>query len=185
MTNPQRLTPDLAALVDLFYPSAEELARFDEVSAERMSADHRTLLAHNNHMTVTIESFHGSLVDVNVRRENIAENHYAREILLTRQSDGAVVQYGIMRVDFAHLDQPVREKIHERRLPLGRILITHNVLRQVELQSLWQITPAEPLARMLDMSAHQTTHGRTALIYCDGEPAIELLEIVTPVSFFQ
>jgi len=26
----------------------------------------------------------------------------------------------------------------------------------------------------------QTTYGRTALIYCNGEPAVELLEIVTP-----
>jgi hypothetical protein len=27
----------------------------------------------------------------------------------------------------------------------------------------------------------QITYGRTAIIHCDGEPAVELLEIVTPV----
>ena len=181
MPQPSRLTPDLAALVDLFYHAPAALAQFDEVTAEAMSNEHRTLLAHNNHMTVTVEAFHDSLVDVVVCRENISENHYAREILLNRQSDGGVVQYGIMRVDFARLDEPVCEEIRSRHLPLGRILITHNVLRQVQLQSLWKVTPAEPLAQRLGMSAPAITYGRTALIYCDGEPTIELLEIVTPV----
>jgi hypothetical protein len=33
---------------------------------------------------------------------------------------------------------------------------------------------------MFGLAKPQTVYGRTALIYCNGEPAIELLEIVTP-----
>jgi phenylpyruvate tautomerase PptA (4-oxalocrotonate tautomerase family) len=68
----------------------------------------------------------------------------------------------------------------QRQAPLGRVLIQHNVLREVQLTSLWRINPAEELRNLLDLPAGQIIYGRTALIYCNGEPAVELLEIVTP-----
>jgi hypothetical protein len=34
---------------------------------------------------------------------------------------------------------------------------------------------------LFQLDRPQTTYGRTALIECDGEPAIELLEIVSPI----
>jgi hypothetical protein len=34
---------------------------------------------------------------------------------------------------------------------------------------------------MFDIGPADTTYGRTAVIDCNGEPAVELLEIVTPV----
>jgi hypothetical protein len=36
------------------------------------------------------------------------------------------------------------------------------------------------LATLLGIATSSTIYGRTALIYCDGEPAVELLEIVAP-----
>ena len=65
-------------------------------------------------------------------------------------------------------------------IPLGRVLIDHNVLREVQLSSLWKLQPGEELRRILNTSEGQLIYGRTALIYCNGEPAVELLEIVTP-----
>jgi chorismate-pyruvate lyase len=139
----------------------------------------RKLLAHNEHMTVTVEAFHGSLVDVEVVRVAESQGHYAREILLRRQSDRAVVMYGIVRMNFAYVSAEVRRDIESRRIPLGRVLIEHNVLRQVQLLDLWQIDPGPDLCRLLELPATPQIFGRTALIYCDGEPAVELLEIVS------
>jgi chorismate-pyruvate lyase len=189
----------LQTLVELFHPGWQPLGRFDEVAADAMPANARRLLAHENHMTVTVEAFHDSLVDVQVIASRLDDRHYAREILLTRQSDGRVVQYGIMRVNFRFVDDEVREEIIRRDVPLGRILIQHNVLREVQLQSLWRIEASPLLARRLgspvacqgrlqasqcdvdpDADAPLVVFGRTALIYCNGEPAVELLEIVAP-----
>ena len=60
------------------------------------------------------------------------------------------------------------------------MLIEHNVLREVQLASLYRVTPGPELCRLLEVVQSTTTYGRTAFIYCDGYPAVELLEIVAP-----
>jgi hypothetical protein len=62
------------------------------------------------------------------------------------------------------------------------VLIEHNVLREVQLCGLWQIHAGPALAKMLSVQVDEVVWGRTALIFCDGEPAIKLLEILTPTS---
>ena len=172
---------DLDTLVALFYRDPALLGQFELVSAHEMPADYQTLLAHQNHMTVTVERFHISPVDVRVLSSQMTGTHYARKILLARQSDGVIVQFGIVRINFAFLDDDVRREIESRSRPLGRILIEYNVLREVELVSLWRVTPGEDLRSQFNLPPGVATYGRTALIHCNGEPAVELLEIVTPV----
>jgi hypothetical protein len=75
----------------------------------------------------------------------------------------------------------VRREVESQATPLGRILIAHNVLRVVHLTKLWKVTPGADLQRMFGISPDHITYGRTAIIDCDGKPAIELLEIVAPV----
>ncbi len=173
-------TPYLPDLVGLFYERPQELGTFEPMLAADVPQPYRRLLAHNKHMTVTVEEFHGSKVDVKVLATRRDNGFYSRKILLTRQSDGLVVQFGIPRLNMSYLDEEVRREIESETKPLGRILIDHNVLREVQFAGLWKIQPGPDLGRMFGLSAPQTVYGRTALIYCNGEPAIELLEIVTP-----
>jgi hypothetical protein len=182
MPVPQPTMPDLDTLVGLFYDRPEELGQFEEVAADAMPETYRTLLAHEEHMTVTVEAFHRSQVDVQVLARLSTPIHYARKILLRRQSDRQVVQFGIMRVKLAFLEAVVREKIVGEQIPLGRVLIDHNVLRQVRLSALWRVAPGVDLCRMFGQTSPRSTYGRTAMIDCNGEPAIELLEIVTAVG---
>jgi chorismate-pyruvate lyase len=172
--------PDLMELVGLFYAHSAELADFAPVAPCDIPEPYRQLLAHDQHMTVTVEQFHGCPVDVRVIEHKLAPPHYARKILLTRQSDGAVVQFGIVRIDLDQVDPAAREEILARQKPLGRILIEHNVLREVELVDLWRVTPGHDLRELFHLADVEQTYGRTALIHCNGQPAIELLEIVTP-----
>lgn len=173
--------PNLAGLIQLFYERPEELATFQPIaSADDVPEPYRRLLAHNEHMTVTVEDFHGSKVDVRVLATRRDGMFYSRKILLTRQSDGKVVQFGIPRLNFIYLEEDVRREIESETKPLGQVLIDHDVMREVQLAALWKVTPGADLCRMFGLAAPQTTYGRTALIYCNGEPAIELLEIVTP-----
>jgi hypothetical protein len=102
--------------------------------------------------------------------------------LLRRQTDRAVVQFGIMRLSFDYLSDEVQQDILSERIPLGRTLIAHDVLRKVQLASLWRIAIGRDLAHWFQVSRGTPTFGRTALIYCNGEPAVELLEIVVPVA---
>jgi len=90
------------------------------------------------------------------------------------------VLYGIMRVHWKWLSPAVRAEIEAEDTPLGRILITHDVLRRIRLSALWRVTPGDELRELFGLSGAQPIYGRTAIIECDHEPAIELLEIVTP-----
>jgi hypothetical protein len=76
----------------------------------------------------------------------------------------------------------VRLRIEAEDTPLGRVLIENNVLRRVRLASLWRVRAGAELARLFDLAAGAVTYGRTALIECNNEPAVELLEIVAPVG---
>lgn len=181
--------PHLPELVGLFYERPEELGTFEPIAAAEIPQPYRRLLAHNKHMTETVEQFHGCKVDVQVLASRRDNGYYSRKILLTRQSDGEVVQFGIPRLNMEYLDEEVRREIESETKPLGRVLIEHNVLREVQLVALWKVEPGPDLCRMFGLAAKPASekpalavYGRTALIYCNGEPAIELLEIVTPQS---
>ena len=172
--------PNLAELVSIFYDDASVLGSFQPVAADELPDYARRLLAHENHMTVTVEAFHCGAVDVEVLAEAESRGHYARKILLLRQSDRRVAQFGIVRMNFACVSLAVRQDIESRRIPLGRVLIEHNVLRQVQLAGLWRIAPGPNLRQLFGLELPGTVYGRTAWIFCDGEPAVELLEIVPP-----
>lgn len=180
MNSAQRKAPELQALVELFYETLDDVGKFDEVDAAGLPAPSRTLLDHDQHMTVTIEAKHGCLVDLEVVRTHQTDTHYAREITLARQSDGQVVQYGIVRLNLDYLGPEIRQEIENRNVPLGRILIQHDVLRNVRLLSLWSIEPGPKLCEFFALDRTQVCHGRTALIYCNGVPAVELLEVIPP-----
>lgn len=169
-------------LAEFYEPESDyrELAEFKSVVTTPSPYD--GLLDHNAHMTVTVESFWGESVNVKVLRSKTKDNWYCREITLQTQDSARVVQYGIVRLKTTALEPEVWGRIEGQGTPLGRVLIEHNVLRQVHLCELWRVRAGKALSEFLEMDEGQETFGRTALIYCDGEPAIELLEIVSPAN---
>ena len=169
---------ELDKLIGLFYSQTSELGKFDSVDATQLPEPQRSLLSHDFHMTVTVEKFHSSPVVLKVLQEETRDDAYIREIQLVRQSDGQLVQYGIVRLNFRHLGADVQREIRNKSQPLGRILIEHDVLRRVELLSLYRIEPSDRLRELMNLAAPKTCFGRTAIIYCNDQPAIELLEIV-------
>jgi len=173
--------PDLQTLIELFYNDPASLGQFEEVEVSSLPAPYQELLAHHQHMTVAVEAYHHSPVNLKVLETKTTPTHYSRKILLSRQSDGQVVQFGIVRLNFDYLDEEVRREIENQGIPLGRVLINHNVMRQVQLSSLWKIRAGDDLSKLFEIKADQITFGRTALIFCNGEPAVELLEVVIPV----
>ena len=172
--------PALDHLAGLFYSDTVELGTFEEVLVESMPTAYRELLAHHEHMTVAVERHHGCKVDVEVLTTRTDGDFYSRKIVLHLQSNRKTVLYGVPRINLRLMGEDVQREILSEKIPLGRVLIEHNVMREVQLASLYRITPGEELCRLLGLAQPEVTYGRTAFIYCDGYPAIELLEIVSP-----
>ena len=182
MDTGQAAFPDLDELVQLYYDEASDLADFYAIDGSAMPAVFQKLLNHEHHMTVAVESHHGCPVNVEVLDYENRGDIYIRKILLKRTTDDRVVQFGIVRLHVNFIGDDVRGEIESRTVPLGRALINHGVMRRVELSQLWKVFPGKDLRRLfkLDEDDPNETYGRTAIIHCDGEPAIELLEIVSP-----
>jgi chorismate-pyruvate lyase len=167
-------------LIGIYYHPFNELGTHSQCRVEQVPTPYRGLLAHTNHMTVTVESFHSDSVDVEVLRSSCSAEQYCREILLRTHSAGLVVQYGIVRLSLKFLPEAPRAEILEQKKPLGRVLIEHDVLRKIELFELLKIECGAALAKFFSVPQGTITYGRTAILHCNNEPAIELLEIVRP-----
>jgi chorismate-pyruvate lyase len=141
---------------------------------------YRTLLVHEHHMTVTLESYHGKPVYVRVLQRHRSGSWYARKILLLLVGTERVVQFGIMRINLDVCSREVRRAILEEASPLGRILIRHNLLRRIEPIAFFRVYPDAELCRLFRLSEPVPTYGRLALIHCEGQPVVELLEVPAP-----
>jgi len=172
------MSDSISQLTELFFSDPGELGTFDAVEASDLPDAYRSLLAHQDHMTVTVEAWHNSLVDVRVLEEHRDQDSYARKILLVAQRDSRPVQFGIVRINLADLPEIVRLEIESQALPLGRIMIRHHLMREVELCQLWRVNPGPDLRLRLQLESDEPIFGRTARILVDGQPVVELLEIV-------
>jgi chorismate-pyruvate lyase len=181
MKLPTTPEPDLRSLFGLFpSPQGEDLPEYELVPADEVPPPYHDLLVHEHHMTVTVEAYHHGPVDVRVLARSQEGDSYSRKILLSLQSSGRVVQFGIMRIRLQYCSPEVREEIVGERTPLGRILIDHDVLRRIEPKAYLRVIPGRLMMEWFGLDRPRPTYGRLALIHCNGQPAVDLLEIVAP-----
>lgn len=178
---------------DLYGLFGRDAPRATVVPARAVPQPQRNLLAHESHMTVTLEAHHRGPVEVVVLDRVLHDNNYARRILLRRAAnaggksgrDGAaVVQFGIMLFNLRFATDEARPCILGENVPLGHILIRHRQLRRISTHSLLEIEPDAEMSRHFGIgeSAGETrrVYGRLATIFCDERPAVELLEVLPP-----
>ena len=173
---------DLRQLAALFPDGDQLFENIEHVPASTTPEPYKSLLVHEHHMTVTMEQFHHCGVDVHVAFEELRDPLYSREILLTKADTNEVVQFGLVRFDFTYVTPAVKAEIVAKQLPLGRVLIRHNVLRHIDLGAILKIIPGPALRRHLQLKDASPVYGRMATIFCNGHPAVDLLEVAAPVN---
>ncbi len=173
---------ELEALLSLFPQGESLIAGAEHVPSSQTPEPYKQMLVHNEHMTVTMESYHQSRVDVRVLDQRLDGDSYVRKILLLKSGTKDVVQFGIVRFNLEYVTDAVRSEILAGETPLGRVLINHNVLRDVDLGAILRITAGPELASLLQMPEDDVTYGRLATIFCNHRPAVDLLEISAPLT---
>ncbi len=179
-------------IVDLYGLFGQAAPPATVVPAMATPQPQRSLLAHENHMTVTLEEHHGGKVDVVVLERVVHGHHYARKILLCRSADGGgvsappgsgIVQFGIMLFNLRFASNEARVEILREATPLGHILVRDRQLRRISTQSLLEIEPDMEIRRHFGLEEPEAAvrvYGRLATIFCDERPAVELLEVLPP-----
>ncbi len=172
---------ELKKLTSLF--SGEPLFQTKEhIPSSTTPEPYKRLLVHEHHMTVTMEEFHRCRVAVQVLQQRLEGDTYSREILLTREGTNEVVQYGLVQFHFEFVTQAVRDEILRGQIPLGRVLIEHNVLRHIDLGAILHLQLGPRLAGLMNVAPGTWTYGRMATIFCNRRPAVDLLEVSTPLQ---
>jgi hypothetical protein len=165
------------------FPSLQPLATsVGHVAAQEVPHPYDILLVHNNHMTKVMEDFHGSAMDVRVLDRLANGNTYTRAILLVRQDIGTVAQFAIAQLDLNAVSHCVRRDILSEQIPMGRVLLNHEVACHIQLDSTFQVSMDVGLARLFGAPLGAVTYGRLARILCDGTPAFDVLEVSAPVA---
>src|SRR6185503_6908806 len=141
--NPQ---DELLALINQFPASERLFLKAEHIPSAVTPEPYKTMLVHDHHMTVAMETFHRSPVDVRVLNQKLDGDIYSREILLVKQGTETVVQYGIVRFNLSYVMGDVRREILAQETPLGRILINHNVLRHIDLGAILEMSAGPRLA---------------------------------------
>lgn len=169
---------------DLFalFPDRADEPTVEPVSATEVPEPYQSLLVHQHHMTVTVEKFYQSPVNVKVLEVIHRGDDYARKILLTLENSNQVVQFGIVRIDLRVLTDDVREEILSGRTPLGRVLIQHDVLRTVRPSGFFRVGLSSAMAEWFGVDETSTTYGRIGMITADGKPAVRVAEILAPIA---
>lgn len=171
---------ELESLIELF-PEPEPLLEAEHVASATVPEPYQRMLVHNHHMTVTMESYHDTRVEVRICERRLDRDFYSRKIILVKSGTDTVVQFGIVRFDLSYVRPLVRDEILAGSKPLGRVLIENNVLRQIDLGAVLRITAGPGLARHLQMPVGGTTYGRLATIFCNRHAAVDLLEVSAPL----
>lgn len=173
---------ELKALTELFPDPQPLFERAEHIPPALLPDPYRPMLVHDQHMTVTMEAYYQCPVAVKILQKRLDGEVYSRKIVLVKAGTDHVVQFGIVRFDLAYVTPPVREEILQGDTPLGRILISHNVLRHIDLGAVLRLTAGSALAEYLQMPVGGVTYGRLATIFCNKKPAVDLLEVPAPVE---
>lgn len=173
---------ELRSLTDLFTGGPALFQRVEHIPSAVTPEPYKSMLVHDHHMTVTMEEYHRMSVDVRVLACREMGDVYARKIVLLKHGTDIPVQFGIVRFHFRYVTDAVRREIIAGEIPLGRVLITHNVLRHIDLGAILHFTAAAGLAEALHMPVGGQTYGRLATIFCNHQPAVDLLEISSPLT---
>jgi hypothetical protein len=168
----------LVSLGEDLFQGESWLQDCEQVHSTEMPAEASRLLVHNRHMTATLNAHYAQAVALHVLDFREGRDEYRRKILLTVDAGQRVVEFGLVRLNLNVLSPDARTEIEARSLPLGTIFAKHNVLTRVEPRWYLRFSSQSPIVQYFAPQPPPEAYGRLGVIHCDGQPAVELLEVV-------
>jgi hypothetical protein len=162
-------------------PEPLSLPVYHHIAPEQVPEPFHHLLVHSQHMTIAMEAHYRCKIAVHVLQRRRFDGWYARRIVLHPKGTEQIVQGGLVRIHLSMLDADVQQAILREDTPLGYVLISHDIMRQIEVTNYLRFEPGPAMEAWPGFDPNKPSFGRLGILHCDGQPAIELLEIVPPM----
>lgn len=151
----------------------------EAVTPDEMPEEYRRLLVHDRHMTLALKEHCGTRLDLYVMDVHRDGDSYRRKIFLTPSGSSQAVELGVVRLDLRQLPSGPKDEILGQQTPLGAVLVKHDVLRRIRPRWYLKFPAGSPMLAWFGYPEDGPFYGRLGTIWCNHEPAVEVLEIVT------
>jgi chorismate-pyruvate lyase len=174
-----QVLPFAYPLDDFYAQQSMTLPPIEAVAGELVPQPYRSLLVHDDDMTPTLEGFHGGRIHVSVMRRQQRGDFYYREVVLSRDTDDAPVEFGAIKIALNLFPASTRQDILSERLPLGRILAERKVKHFSRPKAFLKITSDDFINKALQLTGSHTLYGRRNTLWSPEKKSLaEIVEIL-------
>lgn len=156
---------------------------FESVEPASLPEPYRHLLVHDADMTGRLTAFHNETIGLRVIEENVLREVLARRIVLFATITGKEVEFGGIIIYLNRFESDVRNLIEEGKIPLGRILVNHQVEFIRSPTHYLKVVADDMIAECLATQAGIELYGRKSkLSNSEGEVLAEIVEVLPPIK---
>jgi hypothetical protein len=146
---------------------------------EAMPQPYRALLAHENDMTQTLQTYHGEETVLKVHQSKHDGTDYLREVSLVLAPSGTAVEYGAICLHLAPFSDTMREAILDNTRPLGALIASQQLKVTHNPGPYFSVQPDARILDLLSLKQASTLYGRCNTIrLSDDTPIAQVVEIL-------
>ena len=148
------------------------------IDPEHIPLPYRSLLVHQNDMTLTLERHFGGPVALRALSTFSTGPWYFRRVLLVQEYTGRPVEMGAIRIKIAAFPERIRKQILKNDVPLGRLLRDGGVDYQSLPKTFLAITPNSDMMGVFWMREPRTLYGRRTEMIHAGTKIGDIIEVL-------
>jgi chorismate-pyruvate lyase len=173
--------PYVHPLDDFYARAGVALPKIERITSEQMPEPYRSLLAHSNDMTPTLQKFHESEIHLRLLGREERGDFYFRQVVLQLDGTEQPVEFGAIKISLALFPPRARHLILAERVPLGAILKTCEVGHTTVAKAFFSLEPDELISRALNLTGPAILYGRRAnILDSNKRPLSEIVEVLPP-----
>ena len=165
--------------LDLAYAQAGvPQPKVHEISPKDIPFPYRSLLVHENDMTLTLERHFGGPVMLRTLSTVVRGSHYLRRVLLVQEYSGRPVEMGAIRLKMEVFKPQIRGQILRNEIPLGRVLRDGGVDFKSQPRVFLAVEPNPEMMGVFWMREPRTLYGRQTEMFQGGAKIGDIVEIL-------
>ncbi len=165
--------------LDLAYTQAGvQLPGVREISPKDIPFPYRSLLVHENDMTLTLERHFGGPVMLRTLSTVLNGAWYMRRVLLVQEYSGRPVEMGAIRLRLDAFPTRVRNQVLLNQRPLGRVLRDGGVDFKSQPRLFLAVEPNPEMMGVFWMREPRTLYGRQTEMFEGSAKIGDIVEIL-------